>query len=279
MKKRSVFKCVMSVVSFLLLIAFLAACTFALVITIQAKKDSTGSVEIQGYRLMNVDSDSMASCEETDVSGYEIKSIPLRSMIVIESVPKDAAAADAWYASLKVGDVLTFQYVYHDQLIITHRITSIMPDEENGGYTIYLAGDNKESASAQLTQVIHTADSSSLNYVIGKVVKQNFLFGFFISILKEPIGVVLAIIVPCFLFILIEIVKVVNLSHAEQSEKAARMAEAEKQAALRRQRQRDGKLLGTVIGIGALSLFGNWLTAQRVNNIHHASRFGNRRRW
>lgn len=268
-----------SVISFLLLLAFLAACALALIITIRAKKDSTGSVEIRGYRLMNVESDSMAQCDQTDVSGYEIKSIPLRSMIVIESVPEDAAAADAWYASLKVGDVLTFQYVYHDQLIITHRITSIAPDGENGGYTIYLAGDNKESTSAQLTQVIHTADSSSLNYVIGKVVKQNFLFGFFISVLKEPIGVVLTIIVPCFLFILIEIVKVVNFSHAEQSEKAAQLAEAEKQAALKRQRQRDGKLLGTVIGIGALSLFGNWLTARRVNNIHYASRFGNRRRW
>ena len=279
MEKQSIWRRFLGAVSFLLLLLFLTACALALVVTIKAKKDSTGAAELFGYRLMTVDSDSMAPCEQTDVSAYEIKSIPLRSMIVVESVPQDAAAADAWYAGLKTGDVLTFQYVYHDKLIITHRITSITPDAENGGYTIYLEGDNKQSESGQLTQVIHTADSESLNYVIGKVVKQNFLFGFFVSVLKEPIGVVLAIIVPCFLFILMEIVKVVNNSHAEQFEKASRRAEAEKQAALRGQRQKDKAVLGTVIGIGALSLIGNWLTAQRVNDIHYASRFRNRRRW
>ena len=182
MGKGSVLKKFFGAISFLLLVAFLLTCLCALVVTIKAKKAKTGQVEIFDHILMNVDSDSMEECDQTDVSAYEIKSIPLRSMVVVEMVPKDSESANAWYADLKVGDVLTFQYVYYDKLIITHRITSIEPDPEFGGYIIQLEGDNKNSESGVMTQEIRTADRTSMNYVIGKVVRQNFLFGFFVSL-------------------------------------------------------------------------------------------------
>ena len=91
MKKTSFGSRMLGFLSFILLLAFLITCALALVVTIKSKKDSTGAVEIKGHRLLNVDSDSMAACELTDVSNYEIKSIPLRSLIVVESVPKNAA--------------------------------------------------------------------------------------------------------------------------------------------------------------------------------------------
>ena len=272
MKKVSLARRLTGFLSFILLLAFLLVCAGALVVTIKSKKDSTGAVEIKGYRLLNVDSDSMAACELTDVSNYEIKSIPLRSLVVVQSVPKDPVEADAWYSQLKVGDVLTFQYVYHDRIIITHRIVSIEPDTEYGGYIIRLEGDNKLSEDGQLTQEIRTGDVNSLNYVMGKVVRQNFLIGFFISVLKEPIGVVLAIIVPCFVFILIEIIKVVNRSHDESNQKVTEMAEAERMAAMRRQDQKDRALYGTLIGFGVISLLGNWMTARNNNRNSYPRR-------
>ena len=168
--------------------------------------------------------------------------------------------------------MLTFQYVYHDRIIITHRIVSIEPDPEYGGYIIRLEGDNKLSEDGQLTQEIRTGDTNSLNYVLGKVVRQNFMFGFFISVLKEPIGVVLAIIVPCFLFILIEIFKVVNRSHAAQSQKVTEVAEAERMAAMQRQGAKDRALFGALIGLGALSVIGNWMTANRFNRNSNSRR-------
>ena len=51
--------------------------------------------------------------------------------------------------NVKVGDVLTFRYVYATQVTITHRITSIT-EEANGEFIIELAGDNKNSEDGQL---------------------------------------------------------------------------------------------------------------------------------
>ena len=131
----------------ILLYLFLAICIFSLGLTIFAKKDSDGTAEVFGYQFRIVITESMAKCDETDVSDYDIKSIPLRSMVFVETVPEDADEAKEWYDELKVGDVLTFKYVYATQVTITHRIISIEPDGE--GYIIKLTGDNKASTDNQ----------------------------------------------------------------------------------------------------------------------------------
>ena len=217
---------------------FLALCIFSVFVTLLAKKDSDGAARVFGHQMRIVTSDSMEECEYTDVSGYKIKDIPVKSMIFIKEVPEDPAKADEFYSKLKVGDVLTFRYVYSTQKTITHRITSITKNE-NGGYTIELAGDNKNSPDGQLTQVIDTSVPHSMNYVIGKVIGQSKLMGNFVTFLKQPIGIVLLIILPCAVIIVFEVIKIANVfsedkrkrDQAEKAEKDKELEELRKKLA------------------------------------------------
>lgn len=199
----------------LALSVFLLICVLAVVLTFVSRKGSDGTAEIFGYQMRLVTSDSMAKCEHTDVSPYEIKSIPVRSMIFVKVMPVDPEEADAWYRNLKVGDVLTFRYVYSTQVTITHRIISIT-EKESGGFVIQLAGDNKSSENGQLYQTIDTSIPNNTNYVIGKVTGQCYLFGFIMSFLTSPLGIVLAIILPCVIIIFFEILKIIKTFNADK---------------------------------------------------------------
>ena len=215
----------------ILLYIFLAICIFAVFVTVLSKRDSDGAAEVFGYQMRVVTSDSMSECEHTDVSGFEIKDIPIRSMVFVKVMPDDPAEADEFYRSLKVGDVLTFRYVYTTQVTITHRITAIT-EKETGGFIIELEGDNKSSEDGQLTQIIDTSIPNNTNYVIGKVTGQAKMFGAVMSFLMQPAGIILLIILPCAFIILIEILKIVKVLTAdkkmrEQEEKDKKESELE----------------------------------------------------
>ena len=193
-----------------LLYVFLAICIFVVIMTVFSKKDSDGAAEIFGYQMRVVTSNSMAKCELTDVSDFKIKDIPLRSMVFVKVMPDDPDKADEWYRSLDEGDVLTFRYVYTTQVTITHRITNIK-EKETGGFVIELAGDNKNTEDGQSVQIIDTSIPNNTNYVIGKVTSQSYLFGVIMSFLMNPIAIVLIIIVPCFIIIMLELVKIIRV--------------------------------------------------------------------
>ena len=91
---------------------FLILCIFTVFITLSARRAVDGAAEMFGYQMRIVVSDSMAKCEHTDVSGFDIKDIPVKSMVFVKTMPKDKAKQDEWYRGLEVGDVLTFRYVY-----------------------------------------------------------------------------------------------------------------------------------------------------------------------
>ncbi len=222
---------ILSIILNVLLYTFFAICLFALIITITSKRDSDGTINVFGMQMRLVVSDSMAECPETDVSEYEIGSIPLRSMVFIETVPEDENAAKDWYASLKVGDVLTFRYVYVQQETITHRITNIT-EKESGGYIIELEGDNKASDADTLKQTIDTSHPESPNYVVGKVVGQSKLLGLFITALKSPVGIICIVIIPCLIIAVFEVIRLVGALTAgkrerEEAERQQRSAEFE----------------------------------------------------
>ena len=223
------------VVGNILLYIVLALCIFTVVLTVLSKKAVDGAAEIFGYQMRVVASGSMEECAETDVSAYEIGPIPIRSMIFVEVMPSDPAEADEWYRSLKVGDVLTFRYVYTTQVTITHRITSIS-EKETGGFIIKLAGDNKADDSQPLYQTIDTSIPNNTNYIIGKVTGQAYLLGVLMSLLMTPLGMVLVVILPCFVIMMMEISKIVrsfredkNKRVQEESEQKDRELEALKQ--------------------------------------------------
>ena len=198
-----------------ILYTFLAVCIFSVFFTVFSRNNADGAAEIFGYQLRVVTSDSMAKCEYTDTSDFEIKDIPLRSMVFVQTVPKDAEKAYEWYRDLEVGDVLTFRYVYTTQITITHRIVSI-EENDNGGFTIELAGDNKNSESGQLYQTIDTSVNNSVNYVIGKVTGQSYVLGLIMSFLMQPVGILLAIIAPCVVIILLEALKIAKIFMADK---------------------------------------------------------------
>lgn len=202
----------------IILYLFLAICVFSLIVTIFSRKERDGALELFGYQMRIVSSNSMAKCDRTDVSEYEIKSIPLRSMVFVQVMPQDKAEAERWYATLQVGDVLTFKYVYTSQMVITHRITAITP-KDTGGYIIELAGDNKNADTIQLTQTIDTSIPNSTNYVIGKVRGQAYLPGVLLSVLKKPVGLICVVTVPCFIIILMEITKILGVYQAERKQR------------------------------------------------------------
>jgi signal peptidase I len=206
-----------------LLYAFLALCIVSVFITVLAKRDNDGAAEIFGYQMRVVTSSSMEKCELTDVSKFEIKDIPVRSMVFVKVVPDDPAEADKFYSSLKVGDVLTFRYVIQEkgrQETITHRITAIT-EKETGGFVIKLAGDNKNSEDGQLEQIIDTSISGNTDYVIGKVTGQFYPLGLLMSFLmqSEGVGIILLIILPCAIIILMEVLKIIKVVTAEKKQK------------------------------------------------------------
>lgn len=211
-------KKILEIGSNVLLYVFLAICLSSLALTIFAKKDSDGTPEVFGHQLRIVVSDSMAKCDATDVSDFEIGSIPIRSMVFVELVPEDEAEAKEWYDDLEIGDVLTFKYVYTTQVTITHRIVDI--EEKGDGYIITLEGDNKDAETQLIKQTIDTTNTYSPNYVVGKVVGQSFLIGFILSILKSPVGLICVIIVPCAIVIIMEIIKIVGVLGEEKKKQA-----------------------------------------------------------
>ncbi len=201
-----------------LLYLFILLCLCSLILTLFSRNSTDDAAELFGYQMRIVLSDSMNQCDQTDVSDYEIGSIPVRSMIFVKPMPQDPEKADEWYRSLKKGDVLTFRYVYRTQVTITHRITSIT-EKETGGFIIELAGDNKDSDSDQLTQTIDTSIPKNTNYVIGKVTGTSYVLGTVMSFLKSQVGMIFAIIIPCALIILLEVIKIARVFSAEKAER------------------------------------------------------------
>ncbi len=218
MEKKRVLKRAGIITANALLYIFIAICILGVILTITAKKDADGTATIFGKQIRYVLSPSMERCDAIDVSKYEIKDIPTRSMIFIDVVPEDKTKAEQWYADLEVGDVLTFKYVYVRQETITHRITAI-EEKSGGGYIISLAGDNKNSSSETLTQTIDTSKSNSPNYVIGKVTGQSYVLGLFVYALKTPVGLISIVIIPSLIIVILEIVKIINMLGADKRKK------------------------------------------------------------
>lgn len=240
MKKETVKK-VVNITSTVLLYLFMAICLIGVLLTITAKKDADGTATVLGTQMRVVTSSSMEKNDATDVSGYKIKSIPIKSMVFVDVVPEDPTEAEKWYSDIKVGDVLTFKYVYTRQVTITHRVVHVRPNGQ-GGYLVVLHGDNVDkdsvidfdSASNEYIksikdnksgnyeneyQVIDTSEPYSYDYIIGKVSGKSFILGWFISSLKTPVGIVLMIILPAFLIIVFEVIKIFRLFGAEKKEK------------------------------------------------------------
>ena len=208
-------------VLFCLIIAF---ALFVLIISVSAKRDADGTANVFGYQLRFVRSGSMEKCDQTDVSGYKIKSIPVKSCVFIKKAPApdDQQALKDWCSALSVGDVLTFQYSKYgaaniQDKVITHRIVKIEPKE--GGYIITMEVDNKNDTGSVGQQVIDTTKADGLDYIIGKVEGQSYFLGLCVYALKSPIGLIFIIIVPCMIIIAYEAVKIITVLNKDKKDR------------------------------------------------------------
>jgi flagellar basal body-associated protein FliL len=200
----------------ILLYVFIGFMMVFLILVISFRNSKEDATTVFGYQMRTVISPSMESCELTDVSNYEIKSLPLNTMIFVEVLPTDEKALEEWYRDLEIGDVVTFKYVYVRQEVITHRLVG-KEDNGKGGYNLYFEGDNKNSEEGVLTQVIDTSNEFSPNFVIGKVVGHSYLLGIIVTFLKSTIGLVL-IIVLIVVILVLEIFRLVKLLTAGKRE-------------------------------------------------------------
>ena len=217
---------VLKIIGNVFLYLIMAIAMFVLIVSVVSKKDSDGTAIIFGHQLRFVQSNSMEACDLTDVSGFEIKSIPVKSCVFVEVVPETEETKEKWYKNLKVGDVLTFKYVYSKQETITHRIVNI-EDKGAGRYIITLEGDNKNAEDGLLQQTIDTSLENSPNYIIGKVTGQSYFLGVLVYAFSTTIGIVCLIIVPSLLIIIYEGVKLVKVFGKDKKEKL--QAEKKKQ--------------------------------------------------
>lgn len=236
-------------VLFCLIIAF---ALFVLIISVSSKRDADGTATVFGYQLRFVRSGSMEKCDRTDVSGYKIKSIPVKSCVFIKKAPApdDQQALNEWCSALSVGDVLTFQYSKYgatniQDKVITHRIVKIEPKE--GGYIITLEGDNKNDTGSVGQQVIDTTKADGLDYIIGKVEGQSYFLGLCVYALKSPIGLIFIIIVPCMIIIAYEVIKIVTVLNKDKKDRQQqeKTAKEDEIALLRKQLEELQKSGGT----------------------------------
>ena len=234
-------KKLLSILGNVLLFTVLGLLAIGVLLTALGGRDRDGTVTVLGYQLRLVTTDSMAACDKTDVSEFRIGSIPARSLILVRTVPEDREEAEEWYAALRVGDVLTFRYLYTTQVTVTHRILSIEREEE--GYCITLAGDNRADGEGLMTQIIHTADTNSPNFVLGRVVGKSYLAGLLLSLLRRPVGLVLLVILPSLIVIVLEILRIVSLLQGERRRRAQEEA-AERERELEELRRKLARLEG-----------------------------------
>lgn len=226
-------KKVANIVLDVVVVAVLLLALFTIVVTVNAKKSKDGTATIFGYQLRFVQSGSMEKCAYTDVSKYKVKSIKVKSCVFIKTAPTDVEKIKEWYKTLKVGDVLTFQYNKNDgsaapedyegdSMVITHRVIKIEKKETGDGYIITLKGDYKSSKGNEpAEQVIDTEvdTPATTTYIIGKVTGQSYLLGLCVYVLKKPVGIVCVVIVPCLLMIVIQIFRIVNVLGEDKKNK------------------------------------------------------------
>ena len=216
MERTPIIKKAANIVGTILTYLFIVVCIIGVVITIISKKEPDGTATILGMQMRTVLSNSMEQCDATDVSQFDIKDLPIKTMVFIEAVPQDPKEAEEWYANLKIGDVLTFKYVYVKQETITHRITGIRYEGEGLGYTIELQGDNKDSDQETLTQIIKTGEKNSPNHIVGKVTGKSYILGLFVTTLKSPAGLIFIVIIPSLIIAILEIIKIINMFTADK---------------------------------------------------------------
>lgn len=139
---------------------------------------------------------------------YPIKTVPIKSMVVIHDVPSDESERNEFYASLNVGDILTFYYnhpISGERMVVTHRIIDIDQTSDSSGntnYTFTMKGDSVDDDPTNTATQIITSDSGD---VIGEVVGVSQVLGNIILFLSSWFGKFVLVVGVCTLIIITQL--------------------------------------------------------------------------
>ena len=164
---------------------------------------------VVGYDLYSLNGDSFDfSDTETRVvisgsmdgesrTGYDIETIPLKSLVFIQKVSEEGQWYD-FHKTLDVGDVITFHYMHpvtDADLVITHRIVGV--SDSKGDIVFTLMGDvMADDPTNSSVQVVYASSGD----IIGKVVGVSPSLGPVVLFLSSVDGKVS--IIGCFASIL-----------------------------------------------------------------------------
>ncbi|MBQ8180041.1 MAG: hypothetical protein IJ026_06365 [Candidatus Methanomethylophilaceae archaeon] len=165
-----------------------------------------GSLDLSDTEVRIVISGSM---DGEPREGYEIETIPVRSMVFISKVPTDPEGRDRFHSSLEVGDVLTFDYTHpvsREDMVVTHRIVDIQ--STGSSYTYTLKGDSIADDPTNGSVQVVTSDSGD---IIGRVTGVAPLLGALTVFVSTTAGKVALVLVPCILLIASEAVNIVRI--------------------------------------------------------------------
>lgn len=193
-----------STLATIIVIAALVAC-----LTGYAAHLNGGSLDFSDTEAKIVVSGSM----DGEPRDYDIRTIPTGSLITIHQVPSDPSD---FYSSLKVGDVLTFDYIHpvsQESMVVTHRIIAI--DESSGVYTYTLKGDSIADDPTNGSVQVVTSDSGD---VIGKVVGVSHWLGVLAVFVSTWTGKLCLILIPCVILIVSEVRNIVRILKGESVE-------------------------------------------------------------
>jgi len=183
-------------------------------------KESGGS--LFGYETRLVLTDSMNGSKEFyEGKDYKIKNIEAGECIFLTDCDYSSTEkTNAFYADLKVGDVVTYYSANTYHVYITHRIIDI---EEIAGNIIYeIKGDN---GVAEYTSSEFITKDSGL--IVGKVVGQSKFLGWvYTTLLNNKVAVYLIIIIPCVACIGYESYKIVKEVKSSKKEKIVQQSQA-----------------------------------------------------
>ena len=213
-KKKTKTSKIISIITDVILYAYLTFAVIALVFVFTNKAANNGTVNFFGNRSYIVLSGSMEKGEYTPEMNYEhddIGFIKTKSLVKVQSVPEDIDEAYEWYSNPATGDVVNFTHTSVPGSTITHRIIEISHNESEKSYRFVMQGDNWSTESGPDKQTInYKYGYDDAQAIVGKVVKVNYGLGVFISSLTSPVGKVFIIIVPSVAMVGYEAYKLIS---------------------------------------------------------------------
>lgn len=210
-RKKSGAARVWSVVSGIVIAVVLVAAVVALIVAICYRaQGETLTVGGMQYRIVLTGS----------MEGDREDSLRTHSIVGIQVAPEDEAQRQEFFASLQVGDIITFNDwtrtgTQDDPVVNTHRIVEINGTET--GFTFTTQGDANDAPDAQ---PIGEDD------VIGKVTWSNYGLGAFLYFLCSTTGIVVCLIVPAALILIYEIFNIARIVRADRHRKQQEESDA-----------------------------------------------------